>query len=264
MKNKILIIGKKSFIGSNLKNYLSKHFFVKIESYENLKKKNKNFLSKFTHVINTSIHKNYIKKNYNQKYDLDRQIIKHTNKINFIYFFLNSRKIYKPNLNILETSKLLPQNNYAKNKIITENYLKKKIKKKFISLRISNVIGNRIYKKHRNSHNLFLDNFIKLKKNYKNNVTNNDYKDFITINYLCKVIKLLIKKNVIGIFNVSLSEKVYISEITKWLNYSIFKKLTFSSTTSDSFTLSNKKLLRCINIKMSKKQLEKFCKKLNI
>ena len=177
---------------------------------------------------------------------------------------MNSRKIYKPNFNILETSKLLPQNNYAKNKIITENYLKKKIKKKFISLRISNVIGNRIYKKHRNSHNLFLDNFIKLKKNRKNNITNNDYKDFITINYLCEVIKILIKKNVIGIFNVSLSEKVYISEITKWLNYSIFKKLTFSSTTSDSFTLSNKKLLRRINIKMSKKHLENFCKKLKI
>ena len=264
MKNKILIIGKKSFIGSNLKNYLSKFFFVKIESYENLKKKNNRFLSNFTHVINTSIHKNYIKKKYNKKFDLDRQIVKNINRVNFIYFFLNSRKIYKPNFNITETSKLLPQNNYAKNKVITENYFKKKIKKNFTSLRISNVIGNRIYKKHRNSHNLFLDNFIRFKKKSKNNIINNDYKDFITINYLCEVIKILIKKNVTGIFNVSLSKKVYISEITKWLNYSVFKKLTFRTTRSDSFTLSNKKLLRHINIKMSKKQLENFCKKLKI
>ena len=264
MKNKILIIGKKSFIGSNLKNHLSKYFFVKTESYENLKKKNKSFLSNFTHVINTSIHKNYIKKTYNQKFDLDRQIVKNANKINFVYFFLNSRKIYKPNFNISETSKLLPQNNYAKNKVITENYLKKKIKRKFISLRISNVIGNRIYRKHRNSHSLFLDNFIKLKKNSKNNITNNDYKDFITINYLCEVIKILIKKNVVGIFNVSLSQKVYISEITKWLNYKVFKKLIFRAAQSDSFTLSNKKLVKHINIKMSKKQLENFCKKLKV
>jgi len=264
MKNKILIIGKKSFIGSNLKNYLSKYFFVKIESYDNLKKKNEDFLSSFTHVINTSIHKNYIKKTYNQKFDLDRQIIKNAKNINFVYFFLNSRKIYKPKLNILEISKLRPQNNYAKNKVITENYLKKKIRNKLISLRISNVIGNRIYKKHRNSHNLFLDNFIKLKKNSQNNIANNDYKDFITINYLCEVIKKLINKNVIGTFNVSLSEKVYISEITKWLSYNVFKKLTFRNAQSDSFTLSNKKLLRRINIKISKNQLKDFCKKLKI
>ena len=95
-------------------------------------------------------------------------------------------------------------------------------------------------------------------------VINNDYKDFITINYLCEVIKILIKKNVVGIFNVSLSQKVYISEITKWLNYSVFKKLIFRASQSDSFTLSNKKLVKHINIKMSKKQLENFCKKLKV
>ena len=111
---------------------------------------------------------------------------------------------------------------------------------------------------------MFLDNFIKLKKNNKNYITNNDYKDFITINYLCEVIEKLIKKNVTGIFNVSLSEKVYISEITKWLNYNVFKKLTFRNRHLDSFTLSNKKLLRRINIKISKNQLKDFCKKLKI
>ena len=36
---------------------------------------------------------------------------------------------------------------YAKNKIKTENYLKKKLKKNLISLRISNVLGKRqLYK----------------------------------------------------------------------------------------------------------------------
>ena len=264
MKSKILIIGKKSFIGSNLKKHLSKYFSVKIETYENLKKKEEDFLSNFTHIINTTIHKNYIKKKYNQRFDLDRQIIKNVKNINFIYFFLNSRKIYKPKFNILETSNLRPQSNYAKNKVITENYLKKKIRNKLTSLRISNVIGNRTYKKHRNSHILFLDNYLKLKKNNKNYITNNDYKDFITINYLCEVIEKLIKKNVTGTFNVSLSKKVYISEITKWLNYNVFKKLTFTNRRSDSFTLSNKKLLRRINIKISKNQLKDFCKKLKI
>ena len=47
MKKKILIIGKKSFIGSNLKNYLSKFFDVKSISYEDIKNKKKIFFHLF-------------------------------------------------------------------------------------------------------------------------------------------------------------------------------------------------------------------------
>ena len=41
--NKILIIGKKSFLGSNLKKHLSKNFEVDNFSFEILKKKNPDF-----------------------------------------------------------------------------------------------------------------------------------------------------------------------------------------------------------------------------
>ena len=34
-------------------------------------------------------------------------------------------EIYKSKLNILEIDKILPKNNYEKNKLITENYIKK-------------------------------------------------------------------------------------------------------------------------------------------
>ena len=60
---KILIIGKKSFLGSNLNLYLSKFYEIEILSYEQSIKKETVFFDKFSHVINTSIHSNYIKKN---------------------------------------------------------------------------------------------------------------------------------------------------------------------------------------------------------
>ena len=41
---KILIIGKKSFLGSNLKKYLSPKYETDNLSYENVKKKKVNFL----------------------------------------------------------------------------------------------------------------------------------------------------------------------------------------------------------------------------
>ena len=93
---KILIIGKKSFIGSNLRKNLSKVFYVDIFSYENVLKKKKNFFKKYTHIINTSIHKNYITKKYNKDYDFDRKLIEKFKSAKFKYFFLNTRKIYFP------------------------------------------------------------------------------------------------------------------------------------------------------------------------
>jgi len=264
VKKKVLIIGKKSFIGSNLKNYLSKFFEVKSISYENIQNLNNFFFLSFSHIINTSIHKNYIHKKYNEKFDLDRKIVNKLYKNKIIYIFLNSRKIYEPKLNISELSKIKPRNNYAKNKLITERYLKKKLKKKLVSLRISNVIGRRVFKNNRNNHNLFLDNFINYKKKKKKLIVTDDFKDFITINHLCIIIKSLIKKDISGIFNASLSKKVYISEITKWLSPNYYDNISFVNKKSDSFTLSNKKLLKRISIKINKKQLKKFCEKLKI
>ena len=64
-------------------------------------------------------------------------------EIGFHYIFLNSRKIYRLDENITENSELNPIDNYAKNKLITEQYLKNMYKKKLISLRISNIIGEK-------------------------------------------------------------------------------------------------------------------------
>ena len=74
----------------------------------------------------------------------------------------------------------------------------------------------------------------------------------------------MINKNIHGTFNVSLGRKVYVSEITKWLNKNYFNNIYFKKKNTDSFTLSNKKLLKRIPIKINKKQLKNFCKKLKI
>ena len=137
---RILIIGKKSFIGSNLKNYLSKNFQVDSLSFEKVFKKKNLFFDKYNYVINTSIHNFYIKKKYNKKFDLDTKFISKFDNLNFRYIFLNSRKIYFPRQNISENSKIKPIDNYSKNKLITENFLKKKIRENLVSLRISNII----------------------------------------------------------------------------------------------------------------------------
>ena len=259
---KILIIGKKSFIGSHLKKYLSRYFVVNNYSFEQIIKKKKSLLQTYSHVINTSIHKNYINNKYNQKFDLDIKFINNFKNCNFRYLFLNTRKIYFQKENISERSKILPIDNYGRNKYFTETLLKKKLADNLISLRISNVIGKKIFKNKRNNHKLFFDKFLEYKKNNKKISNNDNFKDFITIEQFCAIVKKIINSKIYGTYNVSLSKKVYISEIVSWIDKRFLKNIKFYKADSNSFTLSNKKIKKRIKINLSKRQLMLFCKRL--
>lgn len=271
MKNKIrlLIIGKNSFIASYIFFNLKNKIFIKRITYSKFIKKSEAFLSKFDYLLNCSLKKEYVFKNYSKRFDLDYYILNKIKKININYIFLSSRKIYKPKLNIRETDKILPQDNYAKNKLITENYIKKNIRNNYLILRVSNIIGSRLVNNNK-SHNLFLDNFM---LNLKNRVVfahNNSFKDFISINQFTSIFFKIINKNLKGTFNVSLGKKIYLSEILQWLtsfckkslivkNYDINNKVY----NSDSFTLDNSKLKKALNIYIKKKDLKKYCENLS-
>ena len=177
---------------------------------------------------------------------------------------MSSRKIYKPKLNILETDKIEPKDNYSKNKFITENYIKRIIPNDYLILRISNIIGLRIVNNNK-SHNLFLDNFI---INLKNNAIlshNNSFKDFISIKQFTTIFLKIIQKKLKGTFNISLGKKVYVSEIVQWLTSSCKKSLNFkdlnnmSIYNNDSFTLNNSKLTKTLNISIKKNDLKIYC-----
>ena len=109
-------------------------------SFEDFLKK-KNYLSKYSHIINCSINKNYNNRKYLSKYDFDLRIAKKINKLDLIYVLISTRKIYKIGNDLKENSKLDPKCNYSKNKLITEKKLTKLLNGKLLILRVSNLIG---------------------------------------------------------------------------------------------------------------------------
>ena len=109
---------------------------------------------------------------------------------------------------------------------------------------------------------MFFDNFLKFRKNNKIISVNNDFKDFLSIDQFSLIILRIIIFKIYGIYNVSISEKIYISELISWIDKKFLKRVTFINEQKDSFTLSNKKLIKKIKIKLTKKQLMNFCKKL--
>lgn len=267
MKKRLLIIGKNSFIASNLFLSLKKKVKIKKIKYSEFINLSKKFLSKFEYILNCSLHKNYVTNKYNIKYDLDYHILRKIKNLNINYIFLSSRKVYKPRLNTRETAKFLPRDNYAKNKIISENYVKKFLPNNFLILRISNVVGLRLIKNNK-SHNLFLDNFIFNVKNDSLIKHKNVFKDFISVNQFSQIFLKIIKNNLHGIFNISLGKKVYVSEILRWLISSnkdlrYFKKIYDKNYNFDSFTLDNTKIKKALNIVIRKKDLKTDCLRLS-
>lgn len=266
MKKKILIIGKTSFLGSHLYSYLKNYFKVSKITYEKFNTLNIDIIKKYTHIINCAIHPKYHTNNYDPKYDIDIKISEKIKNINLKYIFFSTRKIYREKFNIKETDKIDTKCNYSKNKIKSEKKLFLLLKKKLIVLRISNILGkNNNFKNKRKIHKLFLDNYINFVKTNKKLVFNDNFKDFITINQFCRVIKKVITSKIYGTYNLSLGKKIYLKEIVNWLSkfrenkIIINKKIDFKN----SFTLSNKKLFSKINIDLKKNSVKNFCYKIS-
>lgn len=260
MKKKIIIIGKKSLLGHFINKNLNKKLTIlhlNLKQFNDLSIK---IIKKYDYVCNCSITPKYQKNKYKPSNDIDIQIADKIKRLKVKYIFLSSRKVYEPGRNIRENSKLKPIDNYSKNKIITEKKIIKIMKKNYLILRISNIVGKPIKNSNKISNN-FIDNFIKYKKQKKIIKYNNYFKDFLSINQFTTILFHILKNKLTGIFNVSLGEKIYISEIIDWLNNhssSKFKPIN-KFIDNDSFYLNNDKLLKNTKIRIKKKDLMNYC-----
>ena len=258
---KILIIGKRGFIGKHLYKYLKQKNYTKNISFKDINKI-KSKLDNYDFIINTSINKNYIFKRYNKKFDNDLKITDYINNNRTIYCLLSTRKVYKNGPNLKENSKILPKSNYSKNKLITEKKISKKFKNNLLILRPSNIIGDTNSTKR--IHKTFIDIFQKnIQKGFIYDNEKN-FKDFLSINKFCEIIEKIINKKLTGTFNVSIGRKVYLNDLINWLNTynkKKFKTIKHLKIEKESFYLNNKKLMSKIKIKNSLNELKNFCHK---
>ena len=102
---KIIIIGKKSFIGNNLKLYLQKKYIIKALNLNQFLKLKKKRLENVHWIINCSINNKYIKKKYEEHFDFDLKVARKILNLKCNFIFLSSRKIYKNLDNLIEKKK---------------------------------------------------------------------------------------------------------------------------------------------------------------
>jgi nucleoside-diphosphate-sugar epimerase len=163
-KKKVLIIGSNGFIGKYLLKFLLKKKFICFEL--NRKKKiNKNYItSDISSKKNFFTKMNSLKKNFDFVINLSGQIsndnemnktILHGNNNLISYFkkkkakliFVSTSLVYKGSDAILsENSNLLPNSDYSKNKILSEN-MYKKYSNNYVIFRLGNVYDESFNKK---------------------------------------------------------------------------------------------------------------------
>tara|TARA_B100000795_G_scaffold199230_1_gene153056 strand:- start:191 stop:1015 length:825 start_codon:yes stop_codon:yes gene_type:complete len=263
MNKKILIIGQKGLISSNLFKYFkTKKTKVYSLSFENfLKNQNKN-VNKFDTIINCTSNRKFIENQYQIRNDNDLVIAKIIIHSKTRLVMLSTRKIYKTKFNIKELDKKKPNCNYSKNKLISEISVEKILSNRVLILRISNIISQP-NKNKRKLHKTFCDIFFEMAKSgfiYKNKET---YKDFISIKKFNQIVFELINIGAFGAFNVSLGKKIYLNQLIFWLNFYNLKKVKIinpkKSFNNDNFTLNNKKLMNKIRIKNDIVDLKNEC-----
>ena len=255
MKNRILITGSNSFVGSEIINYLSKYNYNLIATY----RKNKNeFKSKKVKLVKFDLKK---KLNLNKRFGVlvhcasvtpANEFRENYYKINQIGFknlislclkskcnkiiLISSVAVYGDvKKTITEKSFARGKSKYAKSKLKMENILfrfAKKNKINSIVLRLSQVIGSK------SVNNYFSDLKKKIHSNKKITISLQSKKDYFNnlchINDLCINIKKLIDGNIIlnknEVFNFASNKPITINK---------FKKIIYSYNKNIQFVESN-------------------------
>ena len=221
MKKKIYFVGASGLIGSTfVKNYFKKYnltythcnnklgdsvfFDVRKHSLPKLFK-NYGFPDVIIYAAGISDHfkvKDNKKLSHNTNIKSNLKQIRSLLKINCKIIFLSTQLVYNGKKgNYKETDKAFPKLEYAKQKLILENYIKNKFNN-YLIFRMAKVVGIRKNKK--DPINSFLKD-IKNKDIFK--LALDQYSNYLHVSDLLKVIDIGINSNITGIYNVGGSAK---------------------------------------------------------
>ena len=251
---RVLVIGKRSIIANYFKSKFKNKFQIKKISFAQSKKISKNQINKFDWILNCAFKKNI----NNLRNNPDLHILNKIKNTTTKYIMMSTSKVYGPKkCKILnEETKCTPRSSYGRARLNTEKKLLKLINNRVLILRLSNVI---IYNPKNSKKNFnTIDQMIYSLKNYRHILLpkRNIVKDFITLDFLTKSIFILIKKKKVGIYNIGSSIKLSLEQLAKIIIKRFEKgRIIKKNYQTDSFLLSNKKLVGITKIKINKKDI---------
>lgn len=201
---KVVIIGKNSYLADGLEPYLT-HSKVAWLGFNEWQEK-LSLLAEADWIVNFAMSPSCYQKDMPSNELLDYQIAEYIKSFKAKYIFISSRKVYGQSAQCVrhrETDPLLGTDWYSKNKIKTEQLLQAKLPGRLTVLRIANVLGEPVQRKgYKTFVGWICENFLEQGKLI---VTQNvaAVKDFVTKDFIYENLSEVIRKNLVGTFNLS-------------------------------------------------------------
>ncbi len=175
-------------------------------------------------------------------------------KIKWLFFSSTSHVYKSSKKKILETSTKKPISYYGQTKLLAENY----IQKKFKSLKIKYCVGRIFSTTNKNQKKNYLVPDLKHKiKSVKKKITLNNlnhYRDFISMEYISKIIFVLLKKRFNGVVNLGSGNGIFLKDIAKIIGKKYKKKIEFINNKKTTYLIANNdKLLKHYKLKKIEK-----------
>jgi hypothetical protein len=267
----LLIIGKRSVLCNLfLENTRIKKY--KVYSRRDINKINFN---KYTHILNFSFNSKLQTLKYKEEIDFDLKLAKIARDYKIIFIMFSSRLVYSGiKCHYKEKLKLNPESVYGQNKVITEDKIRKIFPKKHLIIRLTTMIYFSLSynkkRKEKNKRELFMIQMLNSLKN-NNKITfdfsKNTYKDFIIPSYYAKSMDVLISKNATGTYNLCSGIKIKVKNIAEKIIYGFKKGKVFfngQNNKDQSFSMSNKLLLKKTGISLSLIDIYDYCIKIGL
>ena len=172
------------------------------------------------------------------------------------FFFSSTSHVYKSSFTkISERNKKNPCSYYGKTKLLAENYIVSQLRNSKIKYCIGRIFSTS--NKNQKKNYLVPDLKRRIKKTKKKIILRNlnHYRDFISMQEICKIILLFYKKRYQGIINIGRGESVHLKDIAKTICKKYKKEFEFEDNKKSTYLIAN-------NYKL--KKLFKFNKKINL
>ena len=184
------------------------------------------------------------------------------NKKKIWFFFSSTSHVYGYSKSkFLEKDNTIPLNYYAKTKLMSEKLIIKN--EKFYTYCIGRIFS---FTSRRQSQDFFIPDVIKKIKSKENKIkfsNVNHYRDFLSLEDICRAINILMKKKANGIYNICSSQKILLSDIIKTLNFKK-KKLIFNKNKNQTTLVGSNYKLKRLKWKIKHKNYLNYIKNINI
>ena len=224
-------ITKKSFVDRWIKNN-KLEIVVHLAAIVPIKVVNEN--QKKAHDVNVLGTKNLV-----------NAILKNDNKISWV-FFSSTSHVYSTTKNkIKESSPINPISYYGKTKYLAEKEIER-LKQKNIKFCIGRIFSTTNSNQRKNYLVPDLKRKIKTLKEPVILENLNHFRDFISINDICKIIESLSKIKFSGIINIASGKKTKLSEIAETISRQFKRKIFIKGNKNPSTLIANNNLLKKI------------------